>query len=57
MFEIIKIFFNVVYDYVFILQLLAVSFSVVWVFYPLQNNVKSVFIAIGHMVVVFVAGI
>ncbi len=49
-------FFQVVYDYVFILQLLAVSFSVVWVFYPLQKTAKSILIAVAHMVAVFVVG-
>ena len=49
-------FFQFVYDYVFILQLAAVSFSVVLVFYPWQKTKKSIAIAIMHMALVFAVG-
>lgn len=54
--EISRMFFQVVYNYVFILQLAAVSFSVVWVFYPWQKTGKSIAIAIIHMILFFVVG-
>ncbi len=56
MLEIVGMFFKIVYGYVFVLQLLAVSFSVVWVFYPLQKDFKSIAIAILHMAAVFAVG-
>lgn len=33
-------FFKIVYDEVFVLQLIAVSFSVVWVFYDWERQTK-----------------
>lgn len=49
-------FFQIVYKCVFILQLVAVSFSVVWVFYPWQRTKKSIAMALIHMLLVFVWG-
>ena len=49
-------FFKIIYDEVFIVQLLAVSFSVVWVFYDWQKTKRSIAIGIGQIVGVFALG-
>lgn len=46
-------FFKIVYDATFIVQLLAVSFALVWVFYGWKKNRKSILIGIGHVVAIF----
>ena len=50
------IFFQRVYDYVFIIQLLTVCLSLVIIFYPIKKNVKSILIAILHFVILFLMG-
>lgn len=49
-------FFTIVYDVVFVVQLLSVSFSLVWVFYPWAKNRKNILIGIAHLVALFAAG-
>ena len=42
-------FFTIIYDEVFILQLLAVSFSIVWIFYDWKKETKNIAIGIAYM--------
>lgn len=49
-------FFKIVYDEVFILQLLAVSFSIVWVFYGWRKDKINILIGVAHIAGVFVIG-
>lgn len=49
-------FFKIIYDEVFVLQLVAISFSTVWVFYEWKKETKNVLIGIAHIVGVFAAG-
>lgn len=49
-------FFKIVYDEVFILQLLAVSFSIVWVFYDWKKEAKSIAIGIAYICGTFFVG-
>lgn len=49
-------FFKIIYDEVFVVQLLAVSFSVVWVFYDWQKTKKSIAIGIGHIAGIYAIG-
>lgn len=49
-------FFKVIYDEVFIIQLLAVSFSIVWVFYPWAKNKRSILIGIAQILCIFAVG-
>lgn len=46
-------FFTIVFDWVFVLQLLAVSFSVVWVFYPYKKNKQNIFGILTHIAILF----
>ena len=49
-------FFKIVYDYMFIMQLLSVCASLIIVFYPIKKTRKSILIMILHFVCLFVAG-
>lgn len=49
-------FFKIVYDEVFIIQLLAVSFSIVWVFYDWKKDKKNVIIGISHIAGIYAIG-
>ncbi len=49
-------FFKIVYDEVFIVQLLAVSFSIVWIFYDWQKTKRSIAIGIGHVAGIYAIG-
>ena len=49
-------FFKIVYDEVFVFQLLAVSFSIVWVFYDWRKSKNSVIIGIAHIAGIFIIG-
>lgn len=49
-------FFKIVYDEVFAVQLLSVSFSIVWIFYPWEKNKKSILIGIANILGVFAGG-
>lgn len=49
-------FFKIVYDEVFILQLLTVSFSIVWVFYDWKKEAKSIAIGIVYILGTFFVG-
>lgn len=51
------VFFDVVFDWVFVIQLLAVSLSVIGVFYPFQKNRKNILGAFGHFAIVFALGV
>ena len=46
-------FFKIVYDEVFILQLLAGAFSIVWVFYDWKRTARSIAIGIGYILAAF----
>lgn len=49
-------FFKIVYDEVFAIQLLAVSFSIVWVFYNWERETRNILVGITHMVCIFAVG-
>jgi len=49
-------FFTIVYDGVFILQLLAVSFSIVWIFYDWKKETKNIAIGIAYICGTFLVG-
>lgn len=49
-------FFKIIYDEVFVLQLLAVSFSIVWVFYGWRKDLKNIIIGAAYIAGVFVIG-
>lgn len=49
-------FFRIVYDEVFAVQLLAVSFSLVWIFYSWQKEKRNIIIGVLHIVCVFAVG-
>ena len=49
-------FFKIVYDEVFALQLLAISFSIVWVFYDWEKDGKTIAIGIAHIAGTFTVG-
>lgn len=49
-------FFKIIYDGVFAIQLLAVSFSIVWVFYPWQKEKKNIIIGVAHILGTFAVG-
>lgn len=48
-------FFDFVYDYIFILQIVAVSISILIVFYPFEKTMKSWLIAALHLLGLFAA--
>ena len=49
-------FFKIVYDKVFILQLLSVSFSIVWIFYDWKKEAKNIAIGIAYICGTFLIG-
>lgn len=49
-------FFSIAYDEVFAIQLLAVSFSIVWIFYPWKKEKKNIIIGIAHIISLFAVG-
>ena len=49
-------FFTIIYDEVFILQLLAVSFSIVWIFYDWKKETKNIAIGIAYICGTFLVG-
>ena len=49
-------FFKIVYDKVFILQLLSVSFSIVWIFYDWKKEPKNIAIGIAYICGTFLVG-
>lgn len=49
-------FFKIVFDATFIVQLLAVSFSIVWIFYEWKREKKNILIGVSRMIGLFTAG-
>ena len=49
-------FFKIVYDYIFILQLLTVCISLIIIFYKFEKTWKSILIALIEVVILFVIG-
>lgn len=49
-------FFKIVYDYIFILQLLIVCISLIIIFYKFEKTWKSILIALIEVVILFVIG-
>lgn len=49
-------FFKIVYDEVFVMQLLAVSFSIVWVFYDWKKEKKNIAIGVSYIAGMFAVG-
>ena len=49
-------FFKIVYDKVFILQLLSVSFSIVWIFYDWKKEPKNIAVGVAYICGTFLVG-
>lgn len=49
-------FFTIVYDYVFILQLITVSAALLIIFYPFKRDWKNLLIAAAHFIALFAVG-